>query len=101
VIQRREQACLAFKSRQPIGIAREQRRQELDRDIPPKLGIPGTIDLAHAADAEQSLDEISADGAADHRRWCEVGRSGRIRQRRLGKEPIRGILIQQRFDVLS
>ena len=44
-----------------IGIARERRRQNLDRDLALQLRVAGAIDLPHAAGAEPAEDLESAD----------------------------------------
>ncbi len=51
MIERCEQLCFAFEARHAIGVRREQRRQELQRDLAPKLGVAGAIHLSHAASA--------------------------------------------------
>jgi hypothetical protein len=51
MIERCEQSCFVFEARHAIGVRREQRRQELQRDLAPKLGIAGAIHLPHTASA--------------------------------------------------
>ena len=51
MIERCEQLCFAFEARYAIGVLREQRRQELQRDVAPKLSVAGAIHLPHAASA--------------------------------------------------
>src|SRR5215831_16009466 len=47
-----------------IGIVREGRRQELQRDVPTELRVLGVVDLAHAAAANQRQDFVSAEAGA-------------------------------------
>jgi hypothetical protein len=61
-----------------------------------------TVDLAHAARAEQRLQVIAADGSAGHgdRGGFVEGRPRCSRERRLAEEPVGGRrLVQQRFDL--
>jgi len=46
MVQRREDLRFAFEPRQPIGIVREGRRQNLDRDVAIELGVASSVDLA-------------------------------------------------------
>ena len=52
MIERGEHARLALEARQPIGVAGEAPRQDLDRDVAAELRVARAIDLAHAADAD-------------------------------------------------
>ena len=65
MIERRENACFAFKAHQPIRNTGEVLRQDLDRDITPQLRIARAIHLAHPARTEQRVDSIDADLFAD------------------------------------
>jgi len=51
MIERCEQSCFAFEARHAIGVRRELRRQQLQRDVAPKLGVAGAIHLPHTASA--------------------------------------------------
>jgi hypothetical protein len=53
----REAPRFALEPRQAVWI-REQRRQNLDRDVAAKRHIPGSIDLAHATGAESRHDSV-------------------------------------------
>ena len=64
VIQAARRASFLFEPALAIGIARECRRQDLDRDLALQLRVARAIDLAHAADAEASEDLESADAIA-------------------------------------
>ena len=56
MIQRRNRACFAFEPRAQVGIGRQFRRQDLDRDGAIEARIAGLVDLAHAARAERRDD---------------------------------------------
>ena len=64
VIQTACRAGFLFESALAIGIARECRGQELDRDVPLQLRIARAIHLSHAADAETSKELESANSIA-------------------------------------
>src|SRR2546426_7736068 len=49
MIERARGASLLFKAMQPIGIGRESRRQNLDRNIAAQSGIARAIHLTHPA----------------------------------------------------
>ena len=102
MIQRGEHPRLALEARQPIRVARERARQDLDRDVATELRVARAVHLAHAARAEQRL-------AGDSRR--AIGRSSaarprsetsvrRHRERSARRGTRRGRrLAQQRFDL--
>ena len=73
MIQRGEHPRLALEAREPIGMARERARQDLDRDVAPELGVARPVHLAHAARAEQRVQVIPARSSA---RSCPAGTSG-------------------------
>lgn len=50
------------------------REEDLERDLTPKAGVDGTVDLPHAASADERLERVSLDGLAGQRRGC-AGRS--------------------------
>ena len=52
MVQRRQRLRFARESRQAIRIAREEIRQDLDRDVAIELRIARAVDLAHPAGAE-------------------------------------------------
>jgi hypothetical protein len=62
MIQRRQQASLAFEARAPLGIGAEDLRQHFDRDVAAELRVVSAIDLPHAAGAQQVNDPIRTDG---------------------------------------
>ena len=61
VIERRQRAGLAFKSGQPLGIADERIRQDLDRHVALQFRVARAVDLAHSAGSDQRLDFVRAD----------------------------------------
>jgi hypothetical protein len=63
MVQRREHLRFALETRNPFGIAGEDLRQDLDRDVAAKLGIARTIHLAHAAGADGRQDLIRTDAS--------------------------------------
>jgi len=67
VIECRQRPRFACEARAPLGISREVRRQELDRDIAAKLAVARAIDLAHAARAERRHDSVGAELTVQHR----------------------------------
>ena len=58
MIERGEHPGLALEAGQPLRIAHEERRQDLDRHVAPEPGVVGAVDLAHPAFAEQRPDLI-------------------------------------------
>ena len=67
MIEGRERASFAIEAGEPAGIAREGGRQDFDRHFATELEIPGAVDLAHAADADERLHFVAAEGPAGHR----------------------------------
>ena len=53
-------AHLAVQSLEPLGVAFERARQELERDGLLELQVVGPVDLAHPATAEQADDAVAA-----------------------------------------
>ena len=53
VVEGRGRAGLVGEAAQPAGVARERRRQQLERDLAIELALLREVDLAHAADAQQ------------------------------------------------
>ena len=49
-----------------LGVGREVRRQDFDRDVAPELAVARAIDLAHAAGAERRDDCVGPELTADH-----------------------------------
>ena len=64
VAHRRQDARLTLEASDVLGIAGEELRQELQRDIAIEAEIARAIDLPHAARAEQARDLIGPDARA-------------------------------------
>ena len=68
MVERRERLRLSREAGEVVGVRREQRRQDLDRDAAIELRVTRAIDLAHAAGAERPGDLVDPDpGASVHR----------------------------------
>src|SRR5205807_3152800 len=89
MIERGEHPRFALEAREPIRVARKRMRQDLDRDVAPKLRVSSAVDLAHAAHTEKRLQMIPADRHTHHS-WGDGSgyRSGRYRDRRFSEEAI-------------
>jgi hypothetical protein len=61
MIDRCEQSCFAFEARHAIGVRRERRQQDLQRDVAPRLDIACAIHFAHPAGPEQRDELVDAD----------------------------------------
>src|SRR4030095_2682766 len=66
MIERGEDLCFAFETRNPFRIFRERLRQDLHGHTPSKPYIPGLIHLAHSARAQAALDFVLPEFVADH-----------------------------------
>ena len=66
MVQRGEHPRLALEAREPIRIARQRARQDLDRDVAPELRVVRAVHLTHAARAEQRLQVIPAERVTAH-----------------------------------
>ncbi|MEO6400549.1 MAG: hypothetical protein ABIP62_00915 [Vicinamibacteria bacterium] len=64
VIERRQQPGFAFEASQALWVLSEGAGQDLDRDIPAELRIPGAIDLAHATRADGTNNLIRSEAGA-------------------------------------
>ena len=71
MVERRDDACLAFEALAPLRIVGKRRRQDLDRDFASKPGIARAIDLAHAAFTEVRENFVRAELAACVKRHVE------------------------------
>jgi hypothetical protein len=56
--ERRKCLRLALEPQQALAVRGHRRRQDLDRDVTTQPAVPGAIDLAHPADAEQADDLV-------------------------------------------
>ena len=64
MIERCEHLRLAAESCQPVGIADDGVRQDLQRDVALQLGVPSAIHLAHGARAERADDVVGTEPCA-------------------------------------
>ena len=64
MIQRREDLRLALEAGQPLRVRREGIRQHLDGDVPLERRVARSLDLAHAAFADQGGDFVGAEARA-------------------------------------
>ena len=70
MIQRGEDFRFALKPREPIGVSRERRRQDLDRDLAFQLGVGRPIHLPHPAFADLRGDFVDAEAGAGSEGQC-------------------------------
>ena len=78
MVERCQELRLAVETRQPLGIAADRYRQQLERDLAVQPSVASAVDLAHAAAAEQRHDLEGADSGA---------RGGQARAAYLNKVP--------------
>ena len=64
MVQGGEHFRFALKTREPIGIGRERRRQDLDRDLALEFRVGRPIHLPHAAFADRRGDVVDAEARA-------------------------------------
>ena len=76
MIERREQSRFALEARHAIGVRRERRRQDLQRDVAIQLRVARAIDLAHAAGAEEREDFVGAEARTRGQRHPQRDYSG-------------------------
>jgi len=62
--ERGDRARLALEAGAQVGIARDFRRKDLDRDGAIEPRVPRAIDLAHAAAAQRGEDLVGAESSA-------------------------------------
>ena len=74
VIQRGQRFCLTLKPLEPLRVRGHLGGQHLEGHVPPKLGVVGAVDLAHAALAQLGGDLVVGEGAADHEVLVARGR---------------------------
>ena len=85
MVQRGEQAGLALEAREALGIGREARRQDLDRDVAPQRLVACAVDLTHPARPDQIADRVLTEPLS--RGAWRVGWDGQEAvRRRLGEE---------------
>ena len=82
MIQRGQQSGFACEARHAIDVRRERRRQDLQRDVAPQLGVARTIHFAHPAGPEGTEDLVQAEAGAwrhSHRACADYsGRDGAL-----------------------
>jgi hypothetical protein len=66
--QRRGGARFVEEPAPALGIGRERRRQELERDLPAQPGVLGQVDFAHPAAAEPFADPVMRHDLTGHSR---------------------------------
>jgi len=66
MIERRKQARFAGKPRAALGVRRELRWKDLDRDLALELAVPRAIDLPHAPGAERREDRVRSELTPHH-----------------------------------
>ena len=64
MVERRQRARLAVEHRKPKGIGGKRQWQNLDRDVAVQPRVMRAIDLAHAADAEDTDDLVRSEPRA-------------------------------------
>ena len=74
MIERRGRPCFLLEAAEPIGVGREERRQDLDGDVAPEARVAGAKDLAHAAGADRRDDFKRAEaGTGGQGHICQCG----------------------------
>ena len=58
MVERRQRLRLALETGEPVGIGREELRQDLDGNVAIEFQIAGAIHLAHAAGAQKRHDLV-------------------------------------------
>ena len=82
VVQRSEDFGFAFKTSETIWVIGEGLGQHLEGYVPVELGVPRSVDLAHAAFADLGGDLVGAEGGAGgqgHLREPEAGSASLMR----------------------
>ena len=64
MIERREQLRFALEARHAVGVRRERRRQDLQRDVAIQLRVARAIHFAHSPGAEGREDFVGAEARA-------------------------------------
>ena len=67
MVQGSEGVSLALETPEPVRIAREDFREDFDRDIAMQLRVARAIDLAHSAFAQLVEDAVRPKGLSYHR----------------------------------
>ncbi len=61
MVQRGEHFGFALEAGQPVGVSSERFWQHLERHVAVELGVPGLIDLSHAALTDEGTHGIRSD----------------------------------------
>jgi len=62
--ERRDRLRLALEPGQRVGIGRNRRREDLDRNVAVELSIPRPVDLPHSTRAQRREDLVGAEAGA-------------------------------------
>src|SRR5205085_9581127 len=91
---------LALEAAQRLGVLRERRRQDLDRDVPLELRVASPVDLAHPAGADRREDLVGSElrrGGQGHPSWAELYTAARARIRESrSSQPVRATSAEPR-----
>ena len=95
MVQRGESLRLAGEPRGTVGVAREEMREDLDRDLALQLRVARAIDLTHTSSAERRDDFVRTDPVSGNERHvvgCRIiaGPRSRLRERRTPRGRDRG-----------
>ena len=103
VIQGGEHPRLPLEARAAIRVRRERRRQDLDRHLAIECLVVRTVDLAHAANAEECTDRVRPEARANESAsyGLECRGSGQLRCRHTHERLSAGLLREQRLDLAS
>src|SRR6188472_909089 len=82
MVQRRESLGFARKSGEPVGIVRENVREDLERNFAIESRVTGAKDLPHPAFAERADDFVHAEAAAGCESQMDVASIGYCRGQR-------------------
>src|SRR6185295_10527095 len=64
MVELARRAGLALEAAEAVLVLGERLGQDLDRDVPLQPGVPGAVDLAHPACAEEGVDLVWAQARA-------------------------------------
>jgi hypothetical protein len=73
--QRGGRARLLFESSNPIGVGRQGRRDDFDRDVTFEPGIVGAVHFAHSTSAQLGEDLVATERLSNHSQilaWATV-----------------------------
>jgi hypothetical protein len=64
VVEGGEELGLPLEPGEPLGVASDLGRENLDRHLPAELGVGGPVDLAHSSGPERLADRVGAEAVA-------------------------------------